>query len=356
MNTFVAYPPEIYTTVTIPSELVATLPMTLPFFDSKFKNHLLLLKKFLPHKTTYTFIDFMNFTQRFWIKIFSSPLLEFYIRGIFAILQSFDIISINDFPLYKCQKINLALRRHFYRRHDYKVLADKIKNSYAVYIYPTPIFMNFFINYVFALQILYNFIFKPVLYPASSLFHALKLLIYDTYFQIILCMKDLNNNNETKISRTTGGGPSYELNYYNLSEYSSEVKTDMKYLFYKHILESEKSEFFLESTDLIAISNIPLNVILPKLTVENLKLIAKNHKLKTHSKMKSQEIQSIISAHTCDNCPKYIYIFKCIENEDKSAKRKADLLKATKKYQSTSPEKHKATNLESVKKTSSQKS
>ena len=114
--------------------------------------------------------------------------------------------------MYKCQKINLALRRHFYRRHDYKVLADKIKNSYAVYIYPTPIFMNFFINYVFALQILYNFIFKPVLYPAASLFHALKLLIYDTYFQIILCMKDLNNNNETKISRTTGGGPSYELN------------------------------------------------------------------------------------------------------------------------------------------------
>src|SRR6266699_1953326 len=87
-----------------------------------------------------------------------------------------------------------------------------------------------------------------------------------------------------------------------------------------------------------------------KLTVENLKLIAKNHKLKTNSKLKSQEIQSIISAHICDNCPKYVYILKCIKNEDKSAKRKADLLKATKKYQSTSPEKYKATNLESVKK------
>src|SRR5436853_7284401 len=91
-------------------------------------------------------------------------------------------------------------------------------------------------------------------------------------------------------------------------------------------------------------------VIFPKLTIESLKLIAQTHKLKTHSKMKRQEIQSIISVHTCDNCLEYVYIFKCIKNEDKSTKRKADLLKATKKYQSTSPEKYKAKNLESVKK------
>ena len=129
-----------------------------------------------------------------------------------------------------------------------------------------------------------------------------------------------------------------------------QVKPNMKYVFYKYVLESEKLQILLESTDLITISNISFNIILPKLTVENLKLIAKNHKLKTHSKMKSQEIQSIISAHICDNCPKYVYIFKCIKNDDKSAKHKADLLKATKKYQSTSPEKYKATNLESVKK------
>ncbi len=302
---------------------------------------------FPSHKTTYTFI---NFTQRIWIKIFSSPLLEFYIRGVFAILQSFDIILINDFPFYKCQKINLALRRHFYRRHDYKVLADKMKNHHAVYIYPIPIFMNYFINYIVALQIIYNFIIRPVLYPALTLFHILKLLIYDTYFQIILCINDLNNNTKTKVTKTTGGGPSYELNYSDLSEYSSQVKTDMKYLFYKYILESEKSQIFLESTDLIAISNIPLSVILPKVTVENLKLIANAHKLKTHSKMKSQEIQSIINSHSCDNCSIYICIFKCIKNENKSDKRKADLLKATKKYQSASPEKYKATHLESVKK------
>jgi hypothetical protein len=101
---------------------------------------------------------------------------------------------------------------------------------------------------------------------------------------------------------------------------------------------------------LIAISNISLNIILPKLTIENLKLIAKCHKLKTQSKMKSQEIQSIISSHTCDNCQKYVYILKCLKSQNKSDKRTADLLKANKKYQTTNSEIYKAINLESVKK------
>ena len=101
---------------------------------------------------------------------------------------------------------------------------------------------------------------------------------------------------------------------------------------------------------MIAISNISLNIILPKLTIENLKFIAKCHTLKTQSKMKSQEIQSIISAHTCDNCQKYVYIFKCITSQNKSDKHKADLLKATKKYQIKNSEIYKAIHLESVKK------
>jgi len=67
-----------------------------------------------------------NYAQKIWIKLISSPLLEFYIRTIFVILQSFDIVFENDFPLYKCLQMNLTLRRHFYRRHDYKVLADKV--------------------------------------------------------------------------------------------------------------------------------------------------------------------------------------------------------------------------------------
>ena len=123
---------------------------------------------------------------------------------------------------------------------------------------------------------------------------------------------------------------------------SDQVRKDMKY-----VLEAEKS--LLESTDLISILNIPLNIILPKLTVENLKLVAKSHKLKTPSKMKREELQAIINGHMCENCESYVYIFQCIKNESKSDKHKADLLKATKKYQTKNSELYKSKNLKSVK-------
>ena len=285
-----------------------------------------------------------NYAQKIWIKLISSPLLEFYIRSIFVILQSFDIVFENDFPLYKCLQINLTLRQHFYRRHDYKVLADKVIYCSAICVHPTPMFIKFFINYIFVMQIIYIFILEPVLTPALYLFDV---LINDTYYQIILCYKDLNYS-EPETTKATGGGPSYELNYNDLSCYSDQVRSDMKYIFYAYALEAEK--IILGSTNLIAISNIPLNIILPKLTVENLKLIAKSHNLKTHSKMKSQKLQSIINVHICENCKKYVCIFQCIKNENKSNKHKADSLKATKKYQTKNSEKYKANHLKSVKK------
>ena len=285
-----------------------------------------------------------NYAKKFWFKLISSSLLEFYIRIIFVILQSFDIVFENDFPLYKCLQINLTLRRHFYRRHDYKILADKLIFCSVICIHPTPMFINFFINYVFALQVIYIFILEPVL---SLVLYLFDVLIYDTYYQIIRCFKDLNYF-EPEITKVTGGGPSYELNYNDLSDYSEEVKSDKKYTFYTYVLETEKNLF--ESTDLIAISSIPLNIILPQLTVENLKLIAKCHNLKTKSKMKNQELQSIIKKHVCENCEKYIYIFQCIKNENKSEKRKVNVLRANKKYQSKNSKIFKAAHLKSVKK------
>ena len=194
------------------------------------------------------------------------------------------------------------------------------------------------------MQVIYIFILEPVLTPALYLFDV---LIYDTYYQIILCYKDLNYS-KPETTKATRGGPSYELNYNDLFCYSDQVRSDMKYIFYAYVLEAEK--IILESTNLIAISNIPWDIILPKLTVENVKLIAKSHNLKTHSKMKSQELQSIINAHICENCEKYIYIFQSIKNENKSDKCKADSLKATKKYQTKNAEKYKAKHLKSVKK------
>ena len=149
-----------------------------------------------------------NYAQKIWFKLISSPLLEFYIRSIIFILQSFDIVFENDFPSYICLQLNLTLRRHFYRLHDHKVLAHKVINCSAICIHPTPMFIKFFINYIFALRVIY-IILEPILSQALYLFDV---LIFDTYYQIILCYKDLDYS-EPEITQATGGGPSYELNY-----------------------------------------------------------------------------------------------------------------------------------------------
>jgi len=171
----------------------------------------------LPLSTLY------NYAQKFWIKLISSSLLEFYIRAIFVILQSFDIVIKNDFPLYKCQQINLTLKRHFYRRYDYNVLANKLTYCSAICIYSTPMFINFFINYIVVLKVIYIFIFKPVLCSGLYLFDV---LIYDTYYQIILCYKDLDYF-KPETTKTTGGGPSYELNYDDLFCYLDQVRKNL---------------------------------------------------------------------------------------------------------------------------------
>ena len=85
-----------------------------------------------------------------------------------------------------------------------------------------------FINYVFALQLIYIIVLEPILSPVSYLFDV---LIFDTYYQIILCYKNLNYF-ETATTKATGGGPSYGLNYDDLSSYSDQIKSDIKYFLY----------------------------------------------------------------------------------------------------------------------------
>ena len=82
---------------------------------------------------------------------------------------------------------------------------------------------NFFINYIFALRVIYIFILEPVLSSALYLFDV---LIYNTYHQIILCYKDLDNS-EAETTKATGGGPSYELNYDDLVIRSSQKRYEI---------------------------------------------------------------------------------------------------------------------------------
>jgi hypothetical protein len=167
-HSVVLLPVALYNFQMLSSILLMPPPLCLsPNILTLYEYPMILCSMPLPLSTLY------NYAQKIWIKLISSPLLEFYIRTIFVILQSFDIVFENDFPSYNCLKINLVLRRHFYRSHDYKVLADKVTCCSATCIHPTPMFIIFFINYIFALRVIYIFILEPVLSSALYLFDVL---------------------------------------------------------------------------------------------------------------------------------------------------------------------------------------
>jgi hypothetical protein len=66
----------------------------------------------------------------------------------------------------------------------------------------------------------------------------------------------------------------------------------------------------LQSSNAAFVSgNIPLNILIPKLAIADLKAIAKCHQLTVHSKIKIQDIQAILSNHICHKCEEYITAF-----------------------------------------------
>ena len=108
----------------------------------------------------------------------------------------------------------------------------------------TNVHENFYTSY-FSFQVIYIYILEPVLSPALYLFDV---LIFDIYYLIILCYKDLDYS-EFQITKAKGGGPLYEFNYNDLSYYSDQVSTNMKYIFHTYVLEAEKFSFRVNRLD-----------------------------------------------------------------------------------------------------------
>ncbi len=77
-------------------------------------------------------------------------------------------------------------------------------------------------------------------------------------------------------------------------------------------------------------------MLLPKLTVKQLRQVALVHNVHTNTKMNSQNVQDLISNHICQSCKIYVTILQCI---DKQAIRDANK-KAVQKYQANNKEKN----------------
>ena len=165
----------------------------------------------------------------------------------------------------------------------------------------------------------------------------------------LLCEKILNIKAQdivTPSSIIIGGGSSNMFTAEELQPFiNKRAGESLKFISYLTLLEA--TELQASNTEFI-LANVPLITLLTKLTVAELKTIAKCHKIAVHSKSKSQEIQTALSNHNCDTCELYVSIFEMVDDKMKVAK-KTSYLQAVKKYQVSNPE-YKTYNLQAVKK------
>ena len=145
-----------------------------------------------------------------------------------------------------------------------------------------------------------------------------------------------------------GGGYTYTFSYdelLNFNPWSAHMNFTKSTKFKFHSYIQKDYALALESpNDSVLFVDLPLNILVPKLIISDLKLIAASHSQFIHAKEKRATIQSIILNHECHDCLAYVSSFQAIESVDEIkniALQKNHQLQAVKKYQTSHIEKYK---------------
>ena len=152
-----------------------------------------------------------------------------------------------------------------------------------------------------------------------------------------------NHPTVLKPSKIVGGGTG------NISaEDLQPFMTGDNFKYIGYMIHSEATALQSSNAALI-VCDMPLSILLPKLTIADLKGIAKCHDIAAHSKSKSQELQTALSNHLCDHCDKYVSVFEQLDNTKEKAKKTAAHIQAVRKNQVNNPN-YKSAHLNTVKK------
>src|SRR5271154_5902206 len=98
---------------------------------------------------------------------------------------------------------------------------------------------------------------------------------------------------------------SYILNYYPMNS--------IRFRFHSYMLKHEALALCSPNSPYLLV-DLPLPLLLPKLTVFQLKLVAAAHGLNVYSKEKSAVIKSAISDHMCISCSSYVSTFEPLDD------------------------------------------
>ena len=267
----------------------------------------------------------------YYIKLRSSFILKFYIHFLISVLTIFDISSQ---PVMITHKLQYRLLRNCILHHDYIALLQRLSSNYLKVIYSLRFNIILVIRHV---QVVYI-----ISLPLKSIVLDIKQLI-DILFQYDIYKSNLIT------SRIIGGGPSNIFVSEDLTQYSSLVKQDYQYIFYKYVPTNTTLQVVQNRTDLLLISDLSLSLLVSHISMANMKLIASAHNLRFNSKIKLDTLQTLISEHICQSCDDYTTIFICIDLNEQSEQTRKLKTSKVKQYQALNSEKYKSSNLNAVK-------
>jgi len=221
----------------------------------------------------------------------------------------------------KCQRLKVFMMHSLWRKHDFMAYIRKLKTS-STLCSGEVIFEHLVLYHLYAVQYVVKWLVK----------------CYSIY------MRSAYPSNTSVIcprfaSEKVIGGGSHLFSFEELEPYfmSTVHENEAFFRFKGYVAQSQAVGFSY-------MCMVPLNHLLPKLTVAELRTVATCHGVSTRSKMHNSEIQKAINDHMCMNCCDHVSIFDIVQ------KSKEANLNAVKAYQKKKASEYKVAHLESVKK------
>ena len=208
--------------------------------------------------------------------------------------DNMSLYFIDDDFVKKILHIAFFLQIGFYYHHDFVALLNKLHKRLKIF--------NFAIILILCLHLYTNFFSK---YYAHQLFLICQYLIF----------KNINQYYKSKTenySKSVIGGGAHDSNFISSELFPyNDALSNMIGIFKFHIYVADSMKLaILKNNSNLYECNIPLNLLIWRLKLSELKLIASAHQIKHGSKVKINELQDLIIGHKCQSCVFYTSIFE----------------------------------------------
>jgi hypothetical protein len=240
---------------------------------------------------------------------------DLYVDTILNFKDNWHLFSVVQDATQLCLHVRLMLFQNLIRKHDFLAFLKSIQKVPAVETEYSCVLM-------FILQHSSDINFTTWILPKHKFAVASKSKTNHKYFSA--------EHIEMK-SVCIGGGKYSTFLFDDLKKYAlnSTKRNFSKFRFKAYV---SKSDTLVSETDNL-FANYPLHLLIPNLTIPDLRVIAACHGIYLHSKQHLAHIQNTILEHTCTECSEYACEFEPIDEDKILMHKKMSNLKAVKKYQ-----------------------